>query len=222
MASFHALPLFLLLLHLASARAATLRVAPGEDLGRCLGDPEVTRCVLLPGVHRGAILQPSSAPPRTRPLEVQGYGDATVISGTTPVAASGWELWKGSVYRTKIAHEGQVEQAFVDTDVLLTEARWPNLRPGRGPLDLGSWATTTAGTNLRNGTIVATDARVPAAPVNLTGAVAMLNVGYRFQTWSRRVLASSFAPAPRPRGGGGGGGGGEAAGGTLRFTYNSN
>lgn len=74
-------------------------------------------------------------------------------------------------------------------------ARWPNANltaggeaslPG-GPLSKTSWCKTSASTRLRDG-VVACDG-LNATGVDWTGAVATLNVGYRFLTWTRRVTA---------------------------------
>lgn len=62
-----------------------------------------------------------------------------------------------------------------------------------GPLDVSTWATTKRGTDLRSGTII--DPDLAGININWTGALATLNVGYRFLTWTRTVLeanATSF------------------------------
>ena len=76
----------------------------------------------------------------------------------------------------------------------LPEARWPNVNltangpanaPG-GPLSLSSWAKTDKSTSLRQGIIV--DPALAETDVDWTGALATLNVGVRYYTWTRRVL----------------------------------
>ena len=85
------------------------------------------------------------------------------------------------------------------------EARWPNVNlthgtpadlPG-GPLSRTSWATTfgradqtdncTSCTRLREGVIV--DPALAKTGVDFTGALATLNVGFRFFTWTRCVTS---------------------------------
>jgi len=75
----------------------------------------------------------------------------------------------------------------------MANARWPNVNltagapaslPG-GPLDKGTWARTSNATRLRDG-VVAADT-LGATNVDWSGALATLNVGYRFLTWTRTV-----------------------------------
>ena len=80
----------------------------------------------------------------------------------------------------------------------MSEARWPNVHlpvgapasvPG-GPLDIRTWAVTSKNTQLRSG-IIDGGARLADTNINWTGALATLNVGYRFRTWTRHVTSVS-------------------------------
>ena len=72
-----------------------------------------------------------------------------------------------------------------------------------GPLSLSSWATTygypgqtdncSNCTRLRQGVIV--DPKLAETGIDFTGALATLNVGFRFFTWTRRVTSHSVGSA---------------------------
>lgn len=194
-------PVLLMSIHLVLAQIAVLVdatqivVRPGEPLSKC-GD--ASECFLAPGVHRGSLITSGSQ-------SITGAGrDATVLLGTEQVPDD-WTIWRGNIYRTRLPKRLRVDarQLFIDGQ-WVAEARWPNveLRTGspadafNGPLSTTSWAMTTNGTDLRNGQIV--DPSLPRG-VNWTGALATLNVGFRFLTWTRRVLdhdTSSFRYDP--------------------------
>eukprot|EP01050_Picozoa_sp_SAG11_P008981 SAG11_NODE_819_length_7017_cov_3.801821_2_plen_559_part_00 len=184
--------------------ARVVVVAPGGDeLRRCIASG-AERCHLLPGIHYESAVVDTS---RENSLEITG----TLVSGKTRSAMSGalpvpgpWVRHKGSIFKTQLPPNLRlsIQQAWAG-DTWLPEARWPNTNltaggptnaPG-GPLSLTSWAKTfgkasqtdncTACTRLRLGEIV--DPALASTAVNWTGALATLNVGFRFYTWTRRV-----------------------------------
>ena len=192
-------------------------VAPGGDeLKRCIAS-KAKRCHLLPGIHHESAVVDAS---RDTPLEITGSVGAetrSVMSGALPVPGP-WTRHKGSIWKTQLPPNlriPNIQQAWAG-ETWLPEARWPNANltaggpadaPG-GPLSLSSWAKTygrdgqtdncTACTRLRLGEIV--DPALESTAVNWTGALATLNVGFRFYTWTRKV--ESHVP------------------GSDRFTYN--
>lgn len=129
-----------------------------------------------------------------QPLRILGEGvGRTVLKGTEAVPDA-WTLHSGHIYKQQLPPHLQIDsrQLFIDGQ-WVPEARWPNVAlvtgspataPG-GPLSLDSWAVSANATDLRSGVIV--DPKLPRT--NWTGALATLNVGFRFLTWTRRVLS---------------------------------
>ena len=183
--------------------ASVVEVAPGADeLAACLVSG-ATRCHLLPGVHREAAIVAQVGESRA-PIEITG-APGSVLSGAVPVPGP-WTRHKGRIFKAQlpVSLRGQdIQQAWAG-QTWLPEARWPNanLTAGGtattqgGPLSLSSWATSygrpnqtdncTECTRLREGVIV--DPELAKTGIDFTGALATLNVGFRFLTWTRRVL----------------------------------
>eukprot|EP01043_Picozoa_sp_COSAG02_P027513 COSAG02_NODE_1628_length_11586_cov_3.954644_5_plen_729_part_00 len=191
-----------------SAGPVVVEVAPGgTELAACLASG-ATRCHLLPGVHREAAVvsqEQVDGVGNSDPVEITG-APGSVLSGTVPVPGP-WTQHKGCIFKTQLpaSLRGQdIQQAWAG-QTWLPEARWPNtnLTAGGpataegGPLSLSSWATTygrpgqsdncTECTRLRKGVIV--DPELAKTGIDFTGALVTLNVGFRFLTWTRRVLS---------------------------------
>ena len=186
-----------------TAASALVAVSPGGgELAACVASG-AARCHLLPGVHRETILAPADL---DRPaVEITG-APGSVLSGAVAVPGP-WTQHKGHIFKAQLpaALRGKdIQQAWAG-QTWLPEARWPNANltaggpatlPG-GPISLSSWATSygrahqtdncTACTRLREGIIV--DPELAKTGIDFTGALATLNVGFRFLTWTRRVLA---------------------------------
>ena len=171
-------------------------------------DARTVRCVLdtSNGWHASGDAGPVALPHLHVPLVITTSAPHQSVSGVQwlpdhwePASASPHAgVWQQTLPRTFATESGSVEQLFSrvgggDDVQWMSEARWPNARLGVGepatahgsPLDPTTWATSKAGTDLRAGVIVDND--LPAG-VDWTGALATLNVGYRFLTWTREVL----------------------------------
>jgi len=130
------------------------------------------------GVYRETVTLRTSGTAQS-PIRFAAWpGEVVVLSGAEPVAGP-WSIHEGLIYKTRLS--GPVRQLFIDRR-MMTEARWPNLRPGE-PWDLASWAR--AGKGSRYGKMV--DPRLAATGVDFTGAIAVLNVAHQFYTWTRSV-----------------------------------
>jgi hypothetical protein len=162
-------------------------------------DTNTTGPLVLPHLNVPLIITASD--PELAVSGIQWLPDRWEPSTASPHAG----VWRQTLPRTFVTESGSVEQLFARVDgssgsgssgddvQWMSEARWPNARLGVGevatahgsPLDPTTWATTKENTDLRSGVIV--DSALPAG-VNWTGALATLNVGYRFLTWTREVL----------------------------------
>jgi len=174
-----------------------ITVRPNESLDKCVTaarqSTQPVDCFLKAGIYRDAVILTQE---HTAPISIIGDG-SSILSGTQPVPDS-WEQHAGHIWKTQLPSALHIvpQQLFVG-DQWISEARWPNaeLLPNQpatdsnGPLSKASWARTSNGTDLRSGVIV-DDALVKA---NITGAIATLNVGFRFLTWTRRVLSHDAA-----------------------------
>eukprot|EP01043_Picozoa_sp_COSAG02_P026433 COSAG02_NODE_1522_length_12158_cov_23.675263_5_plen_693_part_00 len=168
-----------------AAQDDEVHIAPGDDLIACAN---AARCRLLPGVHRGAVLDGSWS---------SLVGDpGAVLSGADPLPDK-WSCESGSIYKQTLpTGAGMIEQVYVD-GVWVSEARWPNLGDD-GPLAKSvspgvpwqsappGWASAGAASDLTKGLIV--DSSLPER--NWTGALAHLSVWHRYFTYTRPVLAS--------------------------------
>lgn len=186
------------------AAATTVQVAPGGSELRACAASGASRCHLLPGVHREDIAVAAGS---SSPIEITG-APGSVLSGAVPVPGP-WTLHQGHIYKATLPpalRSVDIQQAWA-RETWLPEARWPNTNLTHGgpatahggPLSLSSWATTygkkgqtdncTSCTRLREGVIV--DQSLAATGIDFTGALATLNVGFRFFTWTRRVISHS-------------------------------
>jgi hypothetical protein len=186
--------LYLLLLVVWNVCAEVVQVAPGgHELQSCV-DSGATTCILLPGIHRESVVVNER-----QPVHIVGSGSSTVMSGSEAVDGP-WTVHAGVIYKAQLPahlHGIDIQQAW-HGDTWLPEARWPdvNLTDGNaatesgGPLSKSTWATTYGiigqndsclnCTRLRDGVIV--DPALAATGIDWTGALATLNVGFRFFT----------------------------------------
>eukprot|EP01052_Picozoa_sp_SAG31_P009852 SAG31_NODE_527_length_14452_cov_4.274925_6_plen_278_part_00 len=189
--------------HIAQPNDQTMEVKPGE-LQSCINSG-ASRCHLLPGIHREHIDTANSS--RQDTVEITG-APGSLLSGAEPVPGP-WSRWKGDIYKAVLpaSLRGKDIQQVWAGSTWLPEARWPNANLTHGgpatahggPLSLSSWAKTygrrgqtdncTECTRLRQGVIV--DGALAASGIDFNGALATLNVGFRFFTWTRRVNHSA-------------------------------
>jgi hypothetical protein len=193
----------------AAAAAAVVAVSPGQgNLQACVASG-APRCHLLPGIHREHVYvgKQAGAP------EITG-APGSVLSGAEVVPGP-WVQHRGRIFKTKLppalrAQAKDIQQVWAK-GTWLPEARWPNVNLTHGgpatavggPLSLSSWASTygfpgqtdncTSCTRLREGVIV--DPALAKTGIDFTGALATLNVGFRFFTWTRRVLSHAAGSA---------------------------
>ena len=129
------------------------------------------------------------------PITFTAYTNEVVtINGSQPLTAlgsAGWTLHSGNIYKTTLSSE--IWQLYVDGELMIP-ARWPN-----GNFDDGSiwdrqnkWARGDEAASA-NGTLVDephTYSDLAASGLNMTGAMAILNVG-SWKTWTRVVNSHS-------------------------------
>ena len=206
------LPTTTILLALFIPTFSTARLVLPDDPGglqRCV-DSGSAVCTLAPGKHEIAatVTTAASVTPQAGAVRIEWQAGAELTGAVALGASVEWQVHSGAIYRTTVPpalrKPGGFEQLWAG-ETWLPEARWPNVdlvRPGGpanvpgGPLSLDSWATTygrvgqtdndTDCTRLRRGVIV--DPALGKTSIDFTGALATLNVGYRYLTWTRRVL----------------------------------
>ena len=187
-----AIYLTLLLVHTAQALAADCWVAPnGSDT-----DPgsqekpfrtvqkaaDVVRpgdtCTVRGGRYREAVTIRHSGTDGKPIRFVAAEGERVIFDGTDLVTGQ-WTQHKGEIYRTTV--DGPVEQVFVDGRMQI-EARWPNMR-FEEIWDRTKWARSDHGSQKDR---MVCDALAKTG-INWTGALATLNVGHQYKTWTRDV-----------------------------------
>jgi hypothetical protein len=135
-------------------------------------------CVLREGVYRESAIVKASGT-SDAPIRIIAQGDV-VIDGTDPISTP-WTK-HGTFYRTPLPGP-TVEQLFAD-GVPLTLARWPNADFSETWLR-SKWATSAEGSRKD---LMICDALAETG-IDWTGALAVLNVGHQYKTWTRTVLA---------------------------------
>jgi hypothetical protein len=139
------------------------------------------RCVVMPGRYRETVVLRHSGTAEG-PIQFEAAKPGTVvIDGTDPVAGR-WHKHAGNIWRVTI-DRAQIEQVFVN-DVMQHEARWPDM-PFDKRWDRKHWGR--GGENSEYGKVEAKG--LADTGVDWTGAIAMLNVGHQFFTWTRNVTS---------------------------------
>jgi hypothetical protein len=135
------------------------------------------------GVYREAVLLEGVKGTEGKPVRLQAAkGESVVLDGTEPVAGP-WEQWQKGIWRTRLKADSQIQQLFAGKR-MLNEARWPNASFSQ-LWDVKRWAKSTKGS--RKDLMICTE--LAKTNVDWTGAVAVLNVGHQYKTWTRTVLA---------------------------------
>lgn len=142
-----------------------------------------TVCRVLTGVYRETVNATSG-------LILQGHGSGpVVISGLEPFSQTlQWaSTAKHCIFRAAVP-EGldPIAQLFYDGSMMV-EARWPNIavqNVGDAAMSSSAWRHVHNGS--RYGKAVDPGLKVPFSWV---GALATLNVGHQWDTWTRRVTA---------------------------------
>ena len=151
--------------HVGPAQAAVDALEPGDT------------CVFLEGVYREAI-DISVSGTAEKPIRIVTEGDV-LLDGTDPVTTD-WTR-HGAMYRTSLPGP-QVEQVFED-GIPMTPARWPNARFSDTWIR-SKWASSAEGSEKD---LMVCEALAETG-IDWTGALAVLNVGHQYKTWTRRVL----------------------------------
>ena len=201
--SFTMALLFLLLLSTTSSTPININIKPGQSTKSCTDSSQhnPTNCILSDGIHYTSINNQQSK----HHLQITGTNN-TILTGLTPLIGNTWNVYKDQIYSTKIpTHLINTEQIFMDNDVFLSPARYPNLKNGgiNGVLDLFSWAFCGKGSHV--GTCVDRKDRwsdLSKFNTSMKGALATLSLGGRYATYTRKIKTHRA--------------------GSARFTYNKN
>ncbi len=135
-------------------------------------------CTVRGGTYREAVTIRRSGT-EGKPIRfVAAEGEKVIFDGTNLVTGK-WTNYRGNIYRTTV--DGPVEQVFVD-GVMQIEARWPNMR-FEEIWDRTKWARSEHGS--RKDRMVCN--ALAETGIDWTGALATLNVGHQYKTWTRDV-----------------------------------
>jgi hypothetical protein len=110
-------------------------------------------------------------------------GEKVTLDGSDPVTGS-WTRHADDIYRIEI--DGPIEQVFVDGRMQI-EARWPNMRLEE-IWDRTKWARSDFGS--RKDLMICE--LLAETGIDWTGALATLNVGHQYKTWTRDVKQHSI------------------------------
>lgn len=150
---------------LRSIQAAAGKMGPGDT------------CRVLAGVYRETVTIAKSGG-AGRPIRFVAE-PGVVLNGTDLITGS-WTRHKGRIWKAKAPQP--FRQLFVDGKMMI-EARWPNMRFEQ-VWDRTKWAKSSTGS--RKDLMICD--RLAKTNVDWTGALATLNVGHQYKTWTRTVL----------------------------------
>ena len=124
------------------------------------------------------------------PIVLTAYnGENAIISGTDIYNTLTWSPTAANTSIYQAPYTGNLfEQLFYKGKPMI-QARWPNL-PKDAKGEWNFWDSTmwaSAGNGSAYGTVV--DANLAKTGINVTGALAILNVNHQYYTWSRPVLS---------------------------------
>ena len=149
-------------------------------------------CYIRGGSYHEAVVITALTGTAAKPVTFVNYnGEQVVLDGTQPITglgSTGWTQHSGSIYRTTLGSD--IWQLFINGEQMIP-ARWPNARFD----DETVWDSLThwgrGGTDDTNGTMVDhahNGISLAASGLNLTGAIAILNVG-NWATWALPVIS---------------------------------
>jgi len=183
------------------AMAATFSVSPnGNDSNRGTADEPFRTishavdllnagdtCLIQPGTYREEVMLKTSGT-KDKPIRIVGAthpdgSPAVMLEGTEPLAGNWKKERMNGVDLFSIPCDQPIVQLFYQ-DKMMTEARWPD-QPFSRIWDRTTWAASERGS--RQDLMICS--ALAETGVDWTGAMATLNVGQQFQTWSRRVTA---------------------------------
>jgi len=150
----------------ATIQEAVQRCGPGDE------------CVVLPGTYRETVRLSKSGLPG-KPILLRAAGEV-VLDGTEPLPGP-WERHEGNIVRTCLP--GPVVEQVFSRGVPLSPARWPNAR-FEDTWIRSKWAASAEGSRKD---LMICEALVKTG-ADWTGAIAVLNVGHQYKTWTRKIL----------------------------------
>jgi hypothetical protein len=134
-------------------------------------------CRLRAGVYR-QVLKPLRSGTADRPIVFEAQpGETVVLSGADPVGP--WQAADDGVYKTTLDWDLADENQLFAGDVMLTEARWPNLQGTLLAPERARVATGSANTIV--------DPNLPGKDDFWNGAVLWCAGGHRWYCWSATV-----------------------------------
>lgn len=137
-------------------------------------------CVVRGGRYRQPVCMRRSGT-SDKPIRLMAaVGERVTLDGTDLVKSK-WTRYRENIYRTAV--EGPVEQVFVD-GAMQIEARWPNMR-FEEIWDRTKWARS----DHRSCKDRLVCEALAETGVDWTGALATLNVGHQYKTWTRDVTS---------------------------------
>ena len=139
-------------------------------------------CTVRGGTYREAVAIRHSGANGKQIRFVAAEGERVIFDGTDLVTGQ-WTHYKDAIYCTTV--DGPVEQVFVD-GMMQIEARWPNMR-FEEIWDRNKWARSDHGSRKD---LMICDALAETG-IDWTGALATLNVGHQYKTWTRDVTKHS-------------------------------
>ncbi|MBL7041240.1 MAG: right-handed parallel beta-helix repeat-containing protein [Pirellulaceae bacterium] len=139
-------------------------------------------CTVRGGTYREAVTIRHSGTAGKPIRFVAAEGESVILDGTDLVTGK-WTRYKDAIYCATV--DGPVEQVFVD-GVMQIEARWPNMR-FEEIWDRTKWARSDHGSRKD---LMICDA-IAETGIDWTGALATLNVGHQYKTWTRDVTEHS-------------------------------
>lgn len=123
----------------------------------------------------------------SQPIIIRGYGEEIpIIDGTIPVIPRGkssWKRGKDGIYSAKI--ERDIWQLFVDGE-MMTNARWPNALWSDKTVFLNKYWAKSSSRSTRGKMVDSGEKNLAGSGIDVTGAVAILNVG-SFNTFTAIV-----------------------------------
>ncbi|MAG92968.1 MAG: hypothetical protein CMJ48_04375 [Planctomycetaceae bacterium] len=135
-------------------------------------------CTVRGGTYRESVTIRNSGSVGKPIRLVAAEGERVVFDGTDRLTGP-WEHHQRGIYSTTV--EGPLEQVFVDGGMQI-EARWPNMRFTE-IWDRTKWAESEHGS--RKDLMICE--AIAQTEIDWTGALATLNVGHQYKTWTRDV-----------------------------------
>jgi hypothetical protein len=164
--------------------AAGTREEPLQTLAKAVAGLQAGDTITLRGgVYRESIVLDGVKGTQEKPVRVRAADGESVVLDGTELVPGPWEVWRDGIWRTRVSVKEQIQQVFAG-DRMLTEARWPNASFAQ-LWDRERWAKSAKGS--QKDLMICQE--LAATKVDWTGALAVLNVGHQYKTWTRTVLA---------------------------------